>query len=186
MTADWHMGKKWGSLTQIALDDNGTLYAKGKKVQEETTIIDDDDEESIPVDLTAFDTIIELPTNKETAEQLLPEPAPRAEKPVPVLGVNPVPFVPETDATPHELIVEITDMPDKASYVRFLDLLQDTPGPNTVLLKTPAGDFPVELSGGTGLTPIDQPTISMVLGGATVRYLPEDVDMQQLMQGMEL
>ena len=93
---------------------------------------------------------------------------------------DPVP----ADGTGRRVVLAVAEMPTPAGYERLLEHLRAHPGPNTLLLRTPAGDLPLELPGGCALTPADTAVVSMMLGPATVTYDAADVDPQEVVAGL--
>jgi hypothetical protein len=76
-------------------------------------------------------------------------------------------------------------MPDSDQYGRWLAMLSSTPGPHAVVLNTPEGTLDYEALR-TGLTPDDQPRISLALGGATVKWAASSVDSSVFAAGIQL
>jgi DNA polymerase I-like protein with 3'-5' exonuclease and polymerase domains len=159
MAVDWSVGRRWGSMKKLVKDDNGVWRAKEKAPMDtapSAPLPVDDDEEE------SVDEAIEPDLNDQAVVATAPSPG---EKPV--------------------LVVRITAMPDGERYRRFLDLARSRPGNAAVELCTPDGDVLLkELR--TGLTPTDQPQISLALAGAEVRYRPTAEDTRRAMEGLTL
>lgn len=83
------------------------------------------------------------------------------------------------------LVVEVSEMPEKEAFYKFVDLLSDNPGETVVIFRTPEGDAELDAFG-TSLGVADQGRISMVLGGAQVYQPREAVDTASLSEGLSL
>lgn len=88
----------------------------------------------------------------------------------------------EPVAETRDLIVEVTNMPDKRSLQEFLMLVQTHAGNDVITIKTPEGDISMSKYR-TSLTPKDQGSISMTLGGAKV-YYPQNFEISNLTEGL--
>lgn len=73
-----------------------------------------------------------------------------------------------TVSTSANVVVEISRMPTKLQYNQFLSLVKSSPGPNTLILRTPSGSLKV--SDATAVAPSMQENVSALLGGAQVRF----------------
>lgn len=87
-----------------------------------------------------------------------------------------------------QVIVEITEMPTAESWAKFQEFEKMKRGEGNLLpgliLRTPQGD--VEMCDATEITDADQPIVSLILGGATVRTVRTEVDAEALTAGMDL
>lgn len=210
MEAEWHIGVKWGSVKEIRLNENGELVVEGVKVVETNNSgLDEEGEggdmpELPQVDTEALRAFIKAPKKEDSAPGphsctegpgsegkcvvcgLKANKITHAEKPVhidPPVVIAPVVQTP-VDEDPKKVIVEITDMPEDTAFRRFLMIMRDKPGKNTVKLRTPEGDLDLGLN--TGISPNDQAQISMIIGGAKVYYAPDDIDVSALSVGLKL
>jgi hypothetical protein len=190
MKADWHLGKRWGSVKEIELLQDGKI-----KVE--------DGPELSPGTLY-------LPT-LETEEMVVEETKPSYEEPYTYLHLeSPQPDVACGVLKPHGphtttlaftgeqpvdvpckgyvkvedskvIKVELTHMPTGVQFSRFLQVMEKVEGSNKVEIVTPEG--PLELEGTTGIDP-DNPkhvgVVSLALGGAKVSYAVKDVDLSSL------
>jgi hypothetical protein len=59
------------------------------------------------------------------------------------------------------------------------------PGPNTLVLRLPDGET-VTMTGTCGVTPAAQADISVICGGAVVRYDEASADLEAMAAGVEL
>lgn len=184
MQADWHLGKRWGSLQEIQITSDGRFLVKGEKIQElvphveedeesgeEVIILPDVDEATVRrvVDQLAADqpSTVATPQDAYVQDQQAREDAAFADAAIRE-GI-------ELIGTGTRVIVELDEMPDEPSYIRFLELLASRPGPNTLTLRTPEGDLDIELLRGTDLHPGDLGTVSLLLGPARVYHDAADV-----------
>lgn len=170
MQPDWHMFQRWGSQTELKLDENNQLIGLGAVLdigmQEEDDEEDDADAPLAPAtpgtlaDAASAAHVTDLPTAGEAASR-----AARA----PHVGM---------------VVIRVAEMPDMASWQRFLLLMAESPGPNVLLLQTPAGS--TTISSGSSLSPDDSARISVVLGGAEVFWDTATVDNDALADGLSL
>jgi DNA polymerase-1 len=158
IVSDWEFGYQWGSCSKFDPDTAFFKKVHGKWQLLDGTYVpeDEDDMEDAPeeVEVTFTD------------EARVEETALRSSTPV----------------SHHTLIVTLAEMPDENQVVRFLKLLQQNPGKNNVVLRTPEGDVPFGPS--TALDLADQPRVSLALGGASIAYPPEEVDTETLGAGI--
>jgi len=104
---------------------------------------------------------------------------------------EPEPIVPITEEAVEasggfsgRLVIELSELPDKQSYKKFISLLKSVSGSNDVTIKTPDGDIDLPLKTGIG---VDMQTqISMLLGGARVYFAGDEVDPMAVLAGMTL
>jgi hypothetical protein len=80
------------------------------------------------------------------------------------------------------VIVDVNHGVQREAVSEFVRHCQSVPGPNTVILRLPTGD--VRSSFTTGLTPADEPLVSVILGGARVHYDAASVDLAALGEGV--
>lgn len=156
LKADWHIGKRWGSVKEIELLDDGRI------------VIEDGP--------TLTPGTLYLPTlqndQEEVAEKKDPEPSSPGTLYLPTLG---------SEAVSKHVIIEITHMPTETQFDNFVKVINKLAGSNTVELSTPEGVLKWDTP--TGIDP-DNPkhvsVISMALGGASVREAATEVDIQGL------
>jgi DNA polymerase-1 len=94
----------------------------------------------------------------------------------------------ETTVSPEtsvKIIVELAKMPTEDRFEQFMELVRDTPGINTLCVRTPWGAS-IDIDGLTGITVDDQGRISMILGGASVYQTAETVSAGAVMEGLTL
>jgi len=156
MKADWHIGKRWGSVKEITLLEDGVIQIEdGPLVSPRERY---------------------LPTLG--SEEVVEEPVPR-NRYLPTLQLESQ--EPVNLATSKHLIVELHQMPTETQYANFIKILTKLGGLNTVELKTPAGS--VELAQTTGLDADNAKHVALVslaLNGARLRFQAEDVDLLAL------
>jgi DNA polymerase I-like protein with 3'-5' exonuclease and polymerase domains len=180
MKADWHIAKKWGRPVEVEYTSDGRLLVKGEKEFELVPAVEQDEDGEEVIVLPEVDTdALRRAANPDFYEEDQPAGQVRA-----AFDAG------QRHITEHSggkaVIVELADMPNAEAYQRFLGLLDRQPGPNTLILRTPEGDLPVELTGGTSLTPRDVAAVSLILGPVAITYHAESVDAAELVQGLEL
>lgn len=170
---DWHMWKRWGSPIELKLGDGNRILGMGSVIDIGTEEDEDDDEDD--ADTGAAPAVLGPPgsTLVQAARGLAGEVGSAA-------GDSSGPVRVHTG----HVIVRLAEMPDTDSAHRFMRMLVEFPGPNTLELQTPEGS--VRVSEGTSLSPEDGGTrISAVLGGAQVVWSADSVDSSVLAQGLE-
>lgn len=156
LKADWHIGKRWGSVHEVELLENGDIKIEGGPVIKPGTLY--------------------LPTLEEQAsvvEEVKQQDGHKTDEVV------------EEQVVTRKVIVEINHMPTSEQFDRFLQVMEKLAGANTVELRTPEGSL--ELKGTTGIDPNNDKhvnVISMVLGGATIKYVAEQIDVSELAAGI--
>jgi DNA polymerase I-like protein with 3'-5' exonuclease and polymerase domains len=86
-------------------------------------------------------------------------------------------------ADPQKVTIVLSDMPDEVSWGKFVDYLDEHPGSNIVEVETPEGTSSL---GDYNITAVDQPHISLILGGAKVIVAPLHVDIDSLAGALDL
>lgn len=165
MLAEWHIGTSWGGARELELLPDGSVRLKKKAEEKDVEVTGDEDEEE---DVPLVAAVVVAP-----AVRAAPQVAPVATL---------LPPVPDS-SQPRTVVVSASSMPSKEVAQRFHSALKETPGRNTVILKTPEGDITVP--GTFGLSPDHEPEISVLLGGALVYYDIDSVDMAALGEGLE-
>lgn len=172
MRPDWHLWQRWGSPTELKLDEANQVIGLGGVIDIGIEDGDEDDED----DVEEGSAVAGPPNSLAKAAGALDGSLRRADSD----GDHSVP-----DRAPHtgRVIVRITEMPDGDTVGRFLRFIADFPGPNTMELATPEG--PVDVSSGTSLSPDHGAAkIAMILGGAQVVWSAESVDTEALAEGL--
>lgn len=167
MKADWHIGKRWGSVKEIELLENGDIKIEdGPVVSPGTTYLPTlEDGESVQ-----FSPVFDKTEQEE--EPNTPEPTTPGDTYLPTL---------QTEEPQRHLIVEIQHMPTGPQFDNFLRLVEKLKGSSTVELKTPDGSLELKVT--TGIDPDNAKhvnVVSLALGGAKVRYAAQDVDLAAL------
>jgi hypothetical protein len=165
LVADWHIGKRWGSVHEIKLLDEGKIKIEdGPEISPGTLYLP-----TLGSDDLSWEEVVE-----SSQEEFL-----KIEKARESLAVQESVLFKETEqdeelneqlATRH-LIVEIQHMPTSAQFDRFLQVMEKLAGSNTVELKTPEGSL--EMKETTSIDPENPKhvnVVSLALGGAKVRY----------------
>jgi DNA polymerase I-like protein with 3'-5' exonuclease and polymerase domains len=178
MVADWHMGLSWGQLKELELLPSGAVRLKT-----------DDAPPPVPARVTAA-----VPSTSGGSRELDDGPggqgvAGAPAVPGPAASDNPPVRRPDygghaAGARSRRVIVVVNDQPTREQAVRFLELLHQLPGSNTVVVQTSAGELPV--SGTTGLTPDDEARVALILGAAFVHYDLDSVDTHALTRDLDL
>lgn len=79
-------------------------------------------------------------------------------------------------------MVRVTHSPRREDVETFVRHCQALPGPNTVILHLPSGAGRMTFT--TALTPDDESLVSVIFGGATVRWDQTSVDLDALASGV--
>jgi hypothetical protein len=173
MVPEWHVWEKWGSPTELKLDENHQILGMGEVIdigeQEEDDDDDEDDEAGVVGGVVA-----------STSHQLR-EPSQHVE-PGTGAGTDPVRHHDPDHRHTGCVIVRVDEMPEVSAVHRFLGMVSEFPGPNVMEFQTPEGGMTV--SQGTSLSPDDGGKISLLLGGASVVWSTETVDSSKLAQGI--
>lgn len=82
------------------------------------------------------------------------------------------------------VIITLTEMPTQQGFDGFTALVSSTPGDNTLVLRTPEGDFDWPVS--SGITPGDLARISVLLGPVQLHYDSADIDPHAVTAGLRL
>jgi DNA polymerase I-like protein with 3'-5' exonuclease and polymerase domains len=176
MEPEWHLWMRWGSPTELKLDENNQVIGLGGTIDIGEEEYEDDetpDDGSVPAVLAGPSGIAEAAYRLDSGR------APA--------GVDRSEFDDMGTGQSHagRVIVKVPEMPEYAAVARFVSLLEEFPGPNTLELATPEGSVP--LSSGTSLSPEDGAArIGMILGGAQVVWALESVDNDVLARGLGL
>jgi DNA polymerase I-like protein with 3'-5' exonuclease and polymerase domains len=179
MEPEWHLWMRWGSPTELKLDENNQITGLGGAIDIGEEEYEDDeelDDGGVPAVLAGSNGGGGI---GQAAAALGVPPAGVADGGVPDVG--------DRGHHPHtgRVIVRLPEMPEREAAQRFMALLAEFPGPNTMELATPEGSVPV--SSGTSLSPEDGAgRIGMVLSGAQVVWSQESVDNEELARGLAL
>jgi len=153
MKADWHIGKRWGSVKELEVTEDGTVIVDGGP-----TLFPSQDEPDTGN--------LYLPTLQTEVKQ---------EEVVPEVPVE----IAEVSTESKKLIVELDHMPTEGQFANFKKLVDKVKGNTVVDLHTPEGVVAWWVE--CGLEPEKhQNIISMALGGAKVRWAVEDIDLVTL------
>jgi DNA polymerase I-like protein with 3'-5' exonuclease and polymerase domains len=166
---DWHLWKRWGSPTSLKLDQDNQILGLGEII--DIGAQEDEDEEpdagTVPVGSPALSLA-------QAAGKLVPGEA---------VAETDVPAVRETHSG--HVVVRVPEMPDSDAARRFIALVREFPGPNTMELSAPEGSAFV--STGTALSPEEGAArIALILGGAQVLWAADSVDSSALAEGLAL
>jgi DNA polymerase I len=187
MKADWHIGKRWGSVKELDVAEDGTVIVENGPTLGTTYL------PTLGDQAQARDARIEVAAQKASKEIDKLELPTRCENTKPHgshtfdLTFNEGTYkdvvcegvVSRKDSK--HLIVEILHMPTETQYANFVKVLAKLEGVNTVDLKTPVGTVHMEQR--SGIDPENQKhvgIVSMALNGARIRYAAEDVDLVSL------
>jgi DNA polymerase I-like protein with 3'-5' exonuclease and polymerase domains len=199
MVADWHLGKSWGSVVDVFVDEAGVLRHKKKDAKVEIIEISADEEDvELPVTAAAIQSVLAgaspgLPVHGpgHLADQRPGNPGVPAEHPDPggVSGgghdaqrVGHPGTVPPSRVIPRTVVVQVHRAPTPGQFQKFREELRD--GPNTVVLRMPDGE--AVLPHTYDLDPGQEPQVSIIFGGALMHYALDSVDMDALARDLEL
>jgi hypothetical protein len=176
IVADWHTGPKWGSLTEWSWDGVRLVEKGGVKPPQPAPA-------TVEPAVGGSGAALEPSVQEPLRERYAPDNKEAVETHAAAAQALPPPV--QSDAPSQQLVVSISQMPDSDQYGRWLAMLSSTPGPHAVVLNTPEGTLDYEALR-TGLTPDDQPRISLALGGATVKWAASSVDSSVFAAGIQL
>jgi hypothetical protein len=160
MKADWHIGKRWGSVKEIELLADGQIQIEGGPL------------------VTPGD--IYLPTLGSEEEQV--EEVQVSEDVPSTSGDIYLPTLQTEEAK--TLVVELNHMPTEEQLGNFKKLVDKISGNTSVDIHTPEGNLIWWKT--CGLTPEKHKNIiSMALGGATARYREAEVNYALVADGIE-
>lgn len=169
IVADWELGQRHGSCARWKDEDVALIDGHW-------TVLKEPQKAAQPV-LTA---VPDIPDEDMTAEEF----DRRMAAGTPVEVDVQLTRVRDEFADPVEVIVTVAKMPSEAQARKLLQLVEDRPGDNTLVLQTPEGE--IRLAKGCTLDVQDQGILSLVLGGASVRRAANSVDVTALAKGFDL
>lgn len=157
MKADWHIGKRWGSVKEIDILKDGTVKIKDGPVlgslasSEEQILTYTSNTEPMQVEDTT-DSVEETPE-----EQILTY----------------------TSNESKTLVITLPQMPTKTQFAKFLEFAKKVEGSNQMELQTPVGSVP--LKGQTGLEPaLHTKVINVIFGTASVAFKTTEAQLEDL------
>lgn len=170
MVAEWHCGERWGLVRdlEVALDASGNVTSvvpkkKDDKAPPEIELdLGEDEDDVAPVVQRVLPAVPKAPPRAEIPVVQAPERRQLPPRKVIITALHPF---------PREVV------PELVAYIRGI------PGPNTVRLRF-AGGEEVEMTGTSGIAAEDEPVVSVILGGALVRYDEASIDMEALSRGV--
>jgi hypothetical protein len=172
LVADWHIGKRWGSVHEIKLLEDGKIQIEdGPEISPGTLYLP-----TLGSDELTWTEVDEVSRAEFAAIEAKREKLAVQESEL--FDKTEQDEEPNTEPETRHLIVEINHMPTEPQFDRFLQVLNKLGGSNTVELKTPEGAL--ELTQTTSLDP-DNPkhvnVVSLALGGAKVSYAVAIMDL---------
>lgn len=166
IVADWHMGLNWADLAELEVLPDGSVRVKKEEPKPAA--------KEAPVAQHHSPPPVSVPVGTDGAA-VRPD----------LVVTGPGPVAPVHVGPARTVVIETgNDMPPAAGVKSLAGLARLMTGPNTVILRTPKGD--VSLPATSGITPDNEPEISIMLGGAVVRYDESSVDMAALGAGLSL
>ncbi len=176
MVADWNIGRSWGTLKKLAFTPEGTAYIAGAHVPSEHS---EDISTPVPAPpLTSTDKAAIKASLAEREKEIRSNQLRAAEVALTAPEVS-------SDDTPHQVVVELVKMPNNEAFMSFMKEVNNKPGFNTLVIKTPEGELTLD-DKPTSLSPADQPRISILLGGASVHFIAEDITPESIVGGLQL
>lgn len=179
--ADWHAGKKWGSVAEIELDEAKQIVGYSMKIEtayKEKFKFVGDILDDVLVQHAAWELTYEPPKREPKEEfQPEPEPAPVEEESLPQTPQDRYEeAVSEALASrgPQLITIQLVTSPNKQKMLDLVDYLSSCPGNDKVMLKH--GPWERELNGTYALTDFDQPVLSNILDGAEMFFQPLEVE----------
>jgi hypothetical protein len=181
IVAEWHCGRRWGSVKNIELLPDGSIRLKEKSEPAPAELDGDPDEEEVP----AVKWVQPVPARSRAGHSAVQPGMPAYD---PALASVVPPAVADhvlgrPAASPRTVIISLTRMPTQDEFTVFARSFGQGTGQNEVLLSTPQGDLLIARS---LADPVYEPQIAMALGGAAVTYAPSSVDTSALAAGLRL
>lgn len=188
--AEWGMGRRWGTMIDIILNDDGSISKKDNP--EVRTAPTTDMQSGNKRAVTTGNTV------SAASRVLATQPFAPHTEPIVVTETEPLlddnyydshnPDMKATLPTPNpdtsfELIVELATMPTAQQLTAFKLLATTNPGHNTITLVLP-DTRSVALPGTSGLSIHEAAQINAVLHGCTVHYSPDSIDHDQITVGL--
>lgn len=195
LLAEWHCGARWGSVREldVTLSPDGSVTGVKLKTdavdEPEIELGEEDEEDVVPASRLALPRLghgrgdegsgTEGPAERD-GDQDPGEVANRSALP----GSVPDPSGGGAGGYSHPRTVVITPRGSVSREVlpELLHYVRSRPGPNTLKLRL--ADQIMQMTGTCGISPADEPDISVIIGGATVRYDEASVDMEALGSGV--
>jgi hypothetical protein len=150
MKADWHVGKRWGSVKEIDLNSDGSIVIEGGPILHPR-------ERYLPTLQT--DLVVE---EKE-------------EEPIPQGKI--LTYTSTSEEETKTLVIEVAHMPTETQFNNLLRLLDRVPGSTPLELKTPEGTVALNTCGLD--VQKHQNIVSMAMGGAQF-YVKQDTSLLDL------
>lgn len=191
MQPDWHVWKRWGSQTELKLDERYQLIGMGDVKDIGLQEDDDDDSDEGGAEIQEKFNAAGLSISDPDANSSRP-PLHIASAAADLggspdgVGTDAVRDRPAGPRRTHSgtVLVRVGEMPEMAAARRLLAMIAEFPGPNQMVLDTPEGR--VTISTGTSLSPDDSGRIVLVLGGGQVVWDTASVDNDALAEGLAL
>lgn len=178
MKPEWHIWKKWGSPTELRLDEDYQILGMGEAIdigeQEDEDEEDDEGPAGVPVPGERRGGLPGVLSGQAVQGPLRGG-----------VGADRGVRVPPGRRN-HSgcVIVRVDETPEVSAVQRLVNMLAEFPGPNRMLFRMPEGT--IALSEGTALSPDDEARISLLLGGAQVFWDVSTVDGDRLAEGLAL
>lgn len=192
LLAEWHCGERWGSVKEldVTLNPDGTVAGvrlkSGGQDEPEIELGEEDEEDVAPVqpvidlDLVrrAASATVALDGDADQGRAGEPESLGAG-----VLLPGPVPADGQHgDSRPRTVVITPHAAVPREALHELVAYLRSRPGRNTLQLRL---DGQVaQMQDTCGITPADEAEISIILGGATVRYDEASVDLEALGAGV--
>jgi len=179
MVAEWQLGRRWGSMLEVEVLEDGSIKLKEKKSAPVKAEVDGDPDELAedPSEALAKAPARWMSTGP-AAGGFVPLPsAPSITQPV--APVMPFP----ASSVPRNVIISMDHMPSGDQFQAFTASYGKGTGVNNVLLCTPQGQLPFSAS---AADPGWAAQISLVLGGARVSYFEAEQAQHEMASGLAL
>jgi DNA polymerase I len=171
MKADWHIGKRWGSVKELEVHEDGTVSIEDgpvftPSVGTDTYLHLEDDVQPVSTKPDPEEQILTYTSNSQKDQALVAK------------VVDSMKAMKGSDS--ERIIVMINHVPSTQELANFSKLLQRLEGPRNVLLQSEAGDRLMEQS--TSLDPVKHAHILRVIFGqeTKVQYEFDDFSGKQL------
>lgn len=185
IVAEWHVGRKWGSVRDVELLADGSIRLKDEAPATPVAEADGDPDE--PSGGERSPALVAVLDRERATRGTSPELADI----VPVTGYEvlagkiaeqpPAASWPQYAGLPRKIIVTMQGMPGREQFETLRSGLASQPGANTWTLAVPGGTYAL---GTSAFGPEIESQLSVLLGGAMVTYDLDSVDTAALTDGL--
>jgi DNA polymerase-1 len=188
MLAEWHAGRRWGSVRTLEKGPDSRYRFAAGAVKPETDIDLSEEDEDDVAPAPVLPALAEIRSRREEPDYAGTRQAQEYENEHGHDALPPAREEYESEhghPVPRTVIVELTGRMPQEAVPELVRYCRVRTGPNTLVLVLPDGER-VIMTGTCGVAPADQADLSVICGGAVVRYDEASVDLTALGAGLEL